>query len=278
MDTNLSCDIKGHPEAPVLLLGSALGSDRHMWDDVMPALTKFRVVRYDLPGHGLSPLLDVDGPAQVEDLGRAILKMLDDVGVDTFHAAGLSLGGMLSLWLAINAPERVKSVTMLSSGPVLEPSSAWEEKAAAVRSNGTQSLVDATMQRWFTPQFLAQGGPRVQRTRNTFISCADEGYAQCCEVIASMDNRDGAAKLQQPLNIICATHDQTLPPNEAHEFAKTVRNGGNDAVTVQEITDAAHMSAVERPDEVRVALSQAMAQIKPFRFKFGATKLSYGMK
>lgn len=246
----LSYEIEGPKDAPVLVLGSSLGSDRHMWDDVVPALKDYRVLRYDFPGHGLSTAEKLDEVATPDLLGAAILEAVDAEGIDQFHAAGLSLGGMMSLWLTINHPERVKSLIMMSSGSVILPSDAWTQKAENVRKNGTESLVEDTLMRWFTPDFLHENGPRVERTRKTFIDCDDEGYAQCCEVISNLDNRPGLTSVKVPMTIIHAEYDGTLPPHEAKQLAAIIHNAGNENVQLHAVTDAAHQSAVERPEQV----------------------------
>ncbi|MDO5729719.1 MAG: alpha/beta fold hydrolase [Actinomycetaceae bacterium] len=257
----LSYEITGPIDGPPLVLGSSLGSDRHMWDEILPALSNYRVLRYDFPGHGLSELLNVDGPATVDDLGESILATATDAGFDRFHIAGLSLGGMMSLWMAINHPERIQSMTMMCSGPVILPPSDWTAKATNVRAHGTQSLVEATLKRWYTERFLADNDYRVERTRTTFVACQDEGYAQCCEVIASMDNRPGLQTISVPVRIIHAEYDQSLPPHDARELAENIAAGPCPSVTTSFISDAAHMAAVEQPEQVATALLSGLESV-----------------
>lgn len=254
----LSYSVDGPADAPALVLGSSLGSDRHMWDEIMPALESWKVLRYDFPGHGQSDPLPLDRPATPVDLGEAILATIDDAGIDRFHIAGLSLGGMMSLWMSINRPRRIESMTMMCSGPVILPSSDWTAKAATVRAEGTASLVDATLQRWFTRSFLDRNDYRVERTRQTFIDCQDEGYAQCCEVIASMDNRPGLPHVPVPVTIIHAEHDQSLPRNAAQDLATSIREGSCPDVRLSHVSDAAHMAAVEQPQQVATALVEGL--------------------
>ncbi|MDO5048282.1 MAG: alpha/beta fold hydrolase [Actinomycetaceae bacterium] len=250
----VSYEIEGPEDAPVVVLGSSLGTDRHMWDEVMPHLSDYRVLRYDFPGHGKSPVEKVEGSVTPAMIGDAILDALDKEGIDKFHLGGLSLGGMMSLWMAINRPERIQSFAMICSGPAIPPPSAWFEKAEAVRANGTESLVDATMERWFTEPHLAENGPGVQRTRQTMTDCKDEGYAQCCEVIANMDNRGDLGKVKAPMGIIRAEFDGTLPKEAAEELADSVRAGGNSNVDIYFVSDASHQAAVEQPEQVAEAL------------------------
>lgn len=259
--TTLSYDVSGPEDAPVVILGSSLGSDRHMWDEVVPALSDYRVIRYDFPGHGRSEAHKIEGEFTPDRIGDAILEIADAEGADTFHIAGLSLGGMMALWTAINRPQRVASLMMMCSGPVLLPSSAWHERAATTRENGTESLVEKTLQRWFTPEFLSEKGPGVQRTRETFKACDDEGYAQCSEAIANMDNSGGLATLHQPMGIVRSEFDATLPEEDANELAGAVRAGGNSEVSIYYVEGAAHLAAVEKPKAVTEAL---LAHLKKY--------------
>ena len=250
----LSYEIQGPEDAPVIVMGSSLGSDRHMWDEVVPELSNYRIMRYDFPGHGQSPADAIEGSVTPAMLGDAILDAVDKEGIDKFHLAGLSLGGMMSLWMAINRPDRILSFVMICSGPALVPSSNWTDRAETVRNNGTETLVEGTLERWFTAPFLAENGPGVQRTRQTFIDCNDEGYAQCCEIISNMDNRNDLEEVQVPMGIIHAEFDGTLPHDDAMELAEAVRAGGNVDVDTYFVTDAAHLAAVEQPMQVSEAL------------------------
>ncbi|MDO5035193.1 MAG: alpha/beta fold hydrolase [Actinomycetaceae bacterium] len=250
----LAYEIAGPKDAPAVFLASSLGSDRHMWDEVMSALSAYRVVRVDFPGHGESATPSVEGEYTPEQLGEAILEVADAEGIEKFHMAGLSLGGMMSLWMAINRPERLESFMMMCSGPVLLPSQAWRDRAEKSRTEGTQSLVEGTLQRWFTPAFYEENGPLVQRTRDTFVSCDDEGYAKCCEVIANMDNREGLGKVSLPMGVVRAEFDGTLPEADANELVEAVKAGGNEEVTLYYVEAAAHLAAVEKPAEVANAL------------------------
>lgn len=252
--TTLSYDVFGPADAPVIFLGSSLGSDRSMWNEVAPGLADYRVVRFDFPGHGRSQVPGIQGELTPAMLGDWILEVADELHVDRFHIAGLSLGGMMSLWMAINHPQRIQSVVMMCSGPVLLPSSAWTERAGVVREQGTKALVEATLQRWFTTSFYEENGPGVGRTRQTFLDCADEGYAQCCEIIANMDNRPGLAALEQPITVVRAEFDGTLPKDAALDLVASLREGGNKQVNLEYVEGAAHLAAVEQPGQVLQAI------------------------
>src|SRR5215208_2588238 len=99
-------EVAGPDDAPALVLSNALGSALAVWDLQAAALAaEFRVIRYDLRGHGRSSV--PDGPYALDDLGADVIALLDRLEIERAHLAGISLGGMVSLWLAIHAPDRV---------------------------------------------------------------------------------------------------------------------------------------------------------------------------
>ncbi|MDU5063422.1 MAG: alpha/beta fold hydrolase, partial [Actinomyces sp.] len=214
----------------------------------------FYIVLYDLPGHGGTPIAPVDRELKMTDVVEALLGALDDHGVDTFHCAGLSLGGMVAMATAITHPQRVRSLTVMSAGPINGQPDQWYDKAGAVRRDGTASLVDATFERWFMPEFASgEGADRVEAIRRIFENCDDEGYAQCCEVLASTDMRGDVASIHTPTLLISAEEDGSLNWAGADELARTIRSGGA-TVQVARIPQARHMSAVEKPELVARAL------------------------
>ena len=252
----LQTTIDGPEDAPVLVLGHSLGSSHIMWDELIPTLSQgLRVIRYDLPGHGGSTPPELDHPMTMQDLVSALLRTVDALGVDSFHVAGLSLGGMVALATAEYVPSRVLSCSSMSATPVILPSQAWVDKAAKVRAEGTQVLADETMERWFSPEFRAteEGAAAVERIREAFIDCSDEGYAQCCEVISQTDLTGDLPIITMPTLLVSAENDGGFPWPVAEELSGTLEKNGAH-VLVCEVPEARHMSAVEDPGLVASAL------------------------
>ena len=235
----------GVPRGPVLLLGPSLGTDMEMWRPQLAALEEsFNVVRFDLRGHGGSPV--PPGPYTIDDLGGDVLDLLDRLDVDRFRYAGLSLGGMVGMWVASHVPDRVEWLALLCTAAYLPPAEGWLDRAAQARADGTAPLADASLGRWFTPAFQAAQPGRVAPFRQMLAATPAEGYAACCEAIAAMDLRPGLGRITAPTLVIAGADDPSTPPVLGQEVADLISDA-----RLEILAPAAHMANVERADDVR---------------------------
>jgi 3-oxoadipate enol-lactonase len=188
MTALLRHDMHGSPDAPVLVLAPSVGTQPEMWAPQLEAFAaEFRVVRVAHRGH--DPIDVPPGPYSLEDLGGDVLALLDSLGVERFSFCGLSLGGMVGMWLAAHAPARVERLALCCTSAYLPPASGWLDRAATVRASGMAAVADAVVGRWFTPKFAAEHPSVVAGCRDMLLSVPPEGYAGCCEAIAAMDLR-----------------------------------------------------------------------------------------
>jgi 3-oxoadipate enol-lactonase len=236
--------LDGDASAPVLVLASSLGTTHAMWEPQVAALTeRCRVLRYDHPGHGASPT----GPRTLEGVARAALALLDELGLERVVFVGLSLGGMVGMWLAANAPARVERLVLACTAPHLPPRDFWQERADTVRASGVGAIADAVVARWFTPPFAADQPETVERYRGMLASTPAEGYARCCEAIRDMDLRPELARIAAPTTVVLGSHDPVVTP-EGRRDLEALRGA-----RVVEL-DAAHLANVERPEEFAAAV------------------------
>jgi 3-oxoadipate enol-lactonase len=236
--------VEGPADAPVLVLSNSLGSMLTMWDPQIAALTEhFRVVRYDLRGHGASPV--PPGPYDIADLGADLLGLMDHLGIEKPHLCGLSLGGMASMWVAAHMPERVGRLILCSTSAWFGNPENWLERAATVRRQGTEAVADTVVGRWFTPGFAARHADQVGRMRSMIAATPAEGYASCCEVVAKTDLRPSLPSIAAPTLVIAGAQDPAVPLEQAEQLA----NGIPDA-HLAVVEDAAHLANVEKPYEV----------------------------
>ncbi|SNT65592.1 3-oxoadipate enol-lactonase [Asanoa hainanensis] len=231
----------GPLDAPVVLLGSSLGTTGAMWAPQVAALRdQFRVVAFDHRGHGGSPV--PPGPYTIEDLGHDVVALLDELGLERVHYAGLSLGGMVGMWLAAHAPQRVDRLALLCTAAHLPPATGWHERAATVRAAGMSAVADAVVARWFTPAFNPTD---VAGFTKALVAINPEGYAGCCEAIAAMDLRPVLSRITAPTLVIAGEADPATPP----PLLQAIVDAVGDAELAL-LPDAAHLANVEQADRV----------------------------
>ncbi|HTU60416.1 MAG TPA: 3-oxoadipate enol-lactonase [Polyangiales bacterium] len=233
--------VEGPAAAPALLLINSIGSDLSIWEPILPELLRhFRVIRYDQRGHGASPV--PSGPYQMSELAADALALLDRLGVQRAHVAGTSLGGMVGLWLAVHAPERVERLAVICSSARLGPPEAWRERAALVRAQGSSAVAQAGVGRWFTPQFAQNNPAAIARYEAMVSETPAEGYAACCEAIARWDITAELTKISAPTWILSAQDDPATPPAHGYLMAGLIPGARIDVVA-----GAAHLALAERP-------------------------------
>ena len=215
----------------VVLCGS-LGSAATIWDSQIPALAGRRVVRIDYPGHGTAPLADV------EEIGDLATLVLDAVGDGAFSFVGLSLGGAVGMQLALTAPERVERLVLACTAARFGDPAQWLDRAALVRAEGLESIVDAVLARWFTPQFTGVGA-----YRDMLLSIDPEGYARCCDALARWDVRGALSPVRAPTLVIAGADDPSTPPGTVEAIAAEIPEA-----RFEVIEGAAHIASVERAD------------------------------
>jgi 3-oxoadipate enol-lactonase len=241
-------EVTGPADAPVLLLSNSLGADLAMWDPQVPALSeRFRVVRYDTRGHGRSPV--PDGDSTIDDLADDVIALLDRLGVGQANVAGLSVGGMTALRLAVRDPDRVATLSVLCSSAHTGNEQSWLDRAQTVRTQGTGAIAETVIGRWFTPGYAAAHPDLIASLRATFAAHPDEGYASCCAAIAGMDQRADLARITAPTLVVSGAEDTALPPEQQRLIAD-----GIPGARFLSLSPAAHLASIEQAQRVTDAL------------------------
>jgi 3-oxoadipate enol-lactonase len=234
--------VDGPTDAPVLLLGSSLGTTSALWDSQVGHLSQWmRVVRYDHRGHGGSPV--PTGPYSIGDLGSDLIALLDRLGLGRAHLAGISLSGMASMWVASHAPERVDRLALLCTSARLGPAQTWAGRAAAVRAGGMAAIADSVVSRWVPPEFARANSDVMAGLRRMLLSTPPEGYASCCDAIAAMDLIADLCRITAPTLVVAGLADQATPPAHAQCIVSGIA-GSQLALAA----GAAHLPHISRPD------------------------------
>jgi 3-oxoadipate enol-lactonase len=245
----LAAPMTGPPRAPVLVLGNSLGTSAAVWDQQVGELGEsFRLVRYEFPGHGGSAT--APGPYTIGGLGAGVLALLDSLGIDRVGYCGISLGGMVGMWLASHAPGRIAALGLVCTSAYLPPADSWYARATAVRTAGLAAISAAVIGRWFTPAYAAAAPSVIDQFRAGLEATDPEGYACCCEAIAGMDQRADLAAITAPTLVIAGADDPATPPEHGAVIA-----AGIDGAILEVIEDSAHLAAVSAPEVVTGALS-----------------------
>lgn len=211
----------GPEDAPVLMLSNSLGTSLGMWEPQIKAWTRdFRVLRYDQRGHGAS-----DAPVgaySLDRLGRDVVELLDGLGLARVHFCGLSLGGMVGQWLGVQAPDRIDRLVLANTSSWMGPPSGWDARIALVREQGMAPLAEASVERWFTPEFVAAEPDAVASVVAMLKETDPIGYAGCCAAIRDMDMRPVVGLIRRPVLVIGGLCDPSTPPLHSEALAAAI--------------------------------------------------------
>lgn len=224
------------PGRPWLLFCNSLGTTLEMWDPQVEALGRyFRILRYDRRGHGLST--SPPRPFALSDLGEDVLKLLDSLGIERTHFCGLSIGGLVGQWLAINAPHRLDRIVLAATASRIGTAEGWQARREAVERDGLGPLRGATLERWFSPAFAAAHGDLVAPVLDAFVKTSVAGYAGCCAALSDADFTQALTTIPHPLLAVAGESDPVCPPADLESLALGVRDGRSMALPGRHIVN-----------------------------------------
>jgi len=234
--------LTGPTTAPVLILSTSLGTDASLWDPQVPAFEKqFRLLRYDMRGHGKSSV--PPSPYSVgSDLVADLLSLADFLSIDRFHLCGLSVGGMIGMSLAVQAPQRLQKLVLSNTAAKIGTLDSWNARIAIVRSKGMKEIAPITRDRWFTQEFQSASPDAVGKIIAGVESLDPEGYVGGCCAVRDFDFRAQLSAIRVPTLIISGTHDPAATPAEGRFLAEQI--AGARYVEL----NASHLSNVEAAD------------------------------
>lgn len=239
--------LDGDDAAPPLVLLNSIGTDMALWDGCMTALSRrFRVLRIDTRGHGASdsPAGDYDLPMLATDVAA----VMEAAGIAHAAVAGVSLGGMIAMQLALDHPDRVTALVPICTSPAMD-AGAWADRIATVRSGGTQAIADLAIGRFLSPGFTAARPDVAASLRRGLIGMADAGYAGAGAAIRDMALIDSLPGLTLPVLVVAGDRDISTPFAGHGERIVAAIPGA----TVAHI-DAAHLAPVEAPTALATLL------------------------
>ena len=232
-----------------------LGTDLRIWDEVKLMLRpNVSTLAYDTRGHGLSELGPV--PHNIDDHANDLLKLMDHLKIKKAILCGLSLGGLIVQLAANLRPRSVSALILCDTMPKIGTTEIWTQRIATVKQNGLESILDATMARWFTPQFCNPNNPTFILAKSIFRQQRAAGYLADCAVLRDTDLTATTAKLNMPTLCIVGDQDQTTTPNMMRDLTKFMRNA-----SFKLIADCGHVPCLEKPKMLASAITQFLKSL-----------------
>ncbi|MFF0384685.1 alpha/beta fold hydrolase [Streptomyces sp. NPDC004286] len=256
----------GPEDAPVLILGPSLGTTWHMFDRQVPELVKqWRVLRFDLPGHGGAP---AHPAGSVAELATRLLATLDSLGVQRFGYAGCALGGAVGIELALRHPERLASLALVAASPRFGTPDEFRQRGVIVRTNGLDPIARSAPDRWFTGGFAA-AQPAITEWAVQMVRTTDPGcYIAACEALAAFDVRPELGRIGVPTLVLVGSEDQVTGPAEARTLVAGIRDA-----RLAVVPGASHLVPVEQPAAVTDLLVRHFSTAWQQPFDTGQTAL-----
>ena len=240
----LSYEITGTPNGPALLLGHCFGSNKHFFDDQIPILTDYQIVRYDTRGHGESDT--PAGPYSLDDLGNDAIALLDFLKIGKAHYVGVSMGGMIGQNIALRFPERLLTLGLVNTISSYNDigRQTWRNWIVTIRQDGVESMHDDLMKRWFTPEALRNQIAGVKYMSNAYKSFSDEAFEYIAHaVIEDLHYSELIKQIKLPTLIVASPEDPGIP-RKASEFLNEQIIGSR----LEWLSPAHHLATLEHPE------------------------------
>ena len=246
----INYELSGGKEAPVVVLSHSLASSMVMWQPQLELLeSHFRVLRYDMRGHGKSEA--TDGAYTLDQLAADVISLLDTLNIDFVHFVGLSIGGMIGQCLALDYADRLQSLTLCDTAPVIpeEAKPLFEERLNKARDKGLKALVEETLGRWFTLPFLKRNPAEVEMIRSQILATPLAGFIGCSKAILGLNYLERLAEIKLPTLILVGEEDLGTPVAASAAMHERIQNS-----KMVVLPAAAHLSNIEQAEAFNAAL------------------------
>ena len=240
--------LEGAADRPVLVLSHSIGTDMGLWEpQVEELLPHFQILRYDTRGHGASDA--PGGEYTVERLGRDLIELADALNISRFAFCGLSMGGAIGQWLAVNTPARLSGLVLANTTPQFGPRSNWESRIQTAKEKGMAGIAEVVMPRFFSSETLARGDAYANSVKSVLLGTDPIGYSGCCAALRDFDFTGSMTKIRVPTLVIAGDRDVSTPW-EGH--GQLLANNIPEAKALR--LTASHLSNLERPRSFTAAL------------------------
>jgi 3-oxoadipate enol-lactonase len=242
-------------DAPSIVFTNSLGTDFRIWDDLARPLTKrYRVIRYDKRGHGLSQLRT--GPASIADFAADLAALLDRLGVTSAAIVGLSIGGLIAQELFRLRPDLVRSLVLCDTAHRIGTLESWNARIAAVEAAGIEAIADGLMGLWFSKDYHRTSPDAVTGWRAMLTRTPVEGYLMACRAIRDSDLTEQARRITVATLCIVGDEDGSTPVSLVRELSSLIPGA-----KFEMIGGAGHLPCIERPDALRELIESHAAEV-----------------
>lgn len=233
--------LHGPDDAPWLTLSHPIGASRRIWDALLPALSRnYRVLAFNTHGQGS----EAGTPDTMDDLAAQVQELWQSLGIARSHFLGLSLGGCIGVALALRAPQSLHSLVVACARLEMDAAATamWQQRAALVGQQGMAPVIAPTLERWFTPAFLAQHPAAVEEVRQQLLACPPRGYAASARALAGLHLQDRLGQLQVPTLYLAGLDDQAVAAAQIEGYARLTPGARYAALA------GPHILPLENPD------------------------------
>lgn len=213
--------LDGPEQAPALIFSNSLGTNAGMWAFQVAALKdRFRIVRYDTRGHGLSsaPSGDYDFAMLAGDTAA----VLDHVGITKATFCGISMGGMTGLQLALSRPDLVEGLVLCNTAARIGSAEGWAARIAAVGEQTLAAMAPALVVNWLSDPFRQKHPGLVQVLCDMLARTSDTGYCANCAALRDGDLRDRLSQITAPTLVISGAADKAATTAQGAELASGI--------------------------------------------------------
>jgi 3-oxoadipate enol-lactonase len=194
------------------------------------------------------------GPYTVAELAADVVALLDRLELDRVDYVGLSLGGMVGMYLGSEAPERINRLTLLATSANFPDPTPWIDRIKAVSEGGTEAIAEVTVTRWFTPAYAKAQPDWVTRAERMVRDTPDVGYLGCAQAIRDWDHVHRLDAITAPTLLVGGSADPSTPL-DPHSETINARIPG----VRYEVVPAAHLLSIERAEEVNGLIAEHLA-------------------
>jgi 3-oxoadipate enol-lactonase len=234
--------VEGPEGRPVIVFSNSLGTDLRMWDSLATRLAgRFRMVRYDKRGHGLSEA--TARPYAIDDHVGDLIGLLDYLGLDRIVLCGLSVGGLIAQGVAARQPERLRALILCDTAAKIGDDEMWNTRIAAIEADGIESLADPIMRIWLSARFRADKPGETLIWRNMLVRTAVDGYLGTCAAIRDADFTESTRRIALPTLGICGSEDGATPPDLVRGTIETI-----DGARFEIVEGVGHLPCIEKPE------------------------------